>query len=185
MTKKNNAAEIMNESDIERALIRISHEIVEKNRGTENLCLVGIKTRGVPLAEKIAKNIYESSSVKIPVGALDITLYRDDLSRIGEEPVINSTSIDFPIDKKIIVLVDDVIYTCRTARAAMDAVIRLGRPDRIYLAVLIDRGHSELPIRPNFVGRNIPTAQNEVVSVKLQEIDGEQKVLIYKKQTKK
>ncbi|HOO22636.1 MAG TPA: bifunctional pyr operon transcriptional regulator/uracil phosphoribosyltransferase PyrR [Clostridia bacterium] len=174
-------AEIMNEGDINRALIRISHQIIEKNHGTDGLCLVGIKTRGVPLAKRIAEIIKSIENVEIPVGALDITLYRDDLSALSDEPVLNSTEIPFSIDKKKVILVDDVIYTCRTARAAMDAVMTLGRPDRVYLAVLIDRGHSELPIRPTFVGKNIPTSLNEIVAVNLEETDGETKVTLYEK----
>jgi len=174
-------AEIMNEGDINRALIRISHQIIEKNHGTDGLCLVGIKTRGVPLAKRIAEIIKSIENVEIPVGALDITLYRDDLSALSDEPVLNSTEIPFSIDKKKVILVDDIIYTCRTARAAMDAVMTLGRPDRVYLAVLIDRGHSELPIRPTFVGKNIPTSLNEIVAVNLEETDGETKVTLYEK----
>ena len=174
-------AEIMNEGDINRALIRISHQIIEKNHGTDGLCLVGIKTRGVPLAKRIAEIIKSIENVEIPVGALDITLYRDDLSALSDELVLNSTEIPFSIDKKKVILVDDVIYTCRTARAAMDAVMTLGRPDRVYLAVLIDRGHSELPIRPTFVGKNIPTSLNEIVAVNLEETDGETKVTLYEK----
>ncbi len=174
-------AEIMNEGDINRALIRISHQIIEKNHGTDGLGLVGIKTRGVPLAKRIAEIIKSIENVEIPVGALDITLYRDDLSALSDEPVLSSTEIPFSIDKKKVILVDDVIYTCRTARAAMDAVMTLGRPDRVYLAVLIDRGHSELPIRPTFVGKNIPTSLNEIVAVNLEETDGETKVTLYEK----
>jgi pyrimidine operon attenuation protein/uracil phosphoribosyltransferase len=173
-------AEIMNESDINRALFRISHQIIEKNHGTEDLCLVGIKTRGIPIAEIIAKNIMSIENVSLPVGSLDITLYRDDLTKISDEPIVNFNNIPFSIDKKKVILIDDVIFTGRTARAAMDALMELGRPDRIYLAVLIDRGHSELPIRPNFVGKNIPTARDEVVSVKLNETDNEQKVILLK-----
>lgn len=175
-------AEIMTEGDINRALIRISHQIIEKNHGAQGLCLIGIKTRGVPLAKRIASIIKSIENVEIPVGALDITLYRDDLSKLSDGPVFNSSDISFPLDKMNVILVDDVIFTCRTARAAMDAVMSMGRPDRIYLAVLIDRGHGELPIRPTFVGKNIPTAYGEIVAVKLLETDGETNVSLYAKQ---
>lgn len=174
-------ANLMTEDDLNRALVRISHQIIEKNHGTENLCLIGIRTRGVPLAQRISRNINQIENADVPVGALDITLYRDDLSMLGEEPVVNSTDVPFSLDGKIVVLVDDVIFTARTARAAMDAVMKLGRPSRIYLAVLIDRGHSELPIRPNFVGKNIPTSYDEIVAVNLAETDGKTCVLLYQK----
>ena len=164
-------AKIMDEAAIDRTLVRIAHEILEKNDGTDDLCLIGIRTRGVPLAHRLAKNIEKIDGVQLPVGELDITLYRDDLSTVADAPVLNRT--DIPV-----VLVDDVIYTCRTARAALDAVMRLGRPARIQLFALIDRGHSELPIKANYVGKNIPTAKSEVVAVRLQETDGENSVCI-------
>ena len=149
-----------------------------RNRAARTCCLIGIRTRGVPLARRLAKNIEKIDGVQLPVGELDITLYRDDLSTVADAPVLNRTDIPFPIAGKTVVLVDDVIYTCRTARAALDAVMQLGRPARIQLFSLIDRGHSELPIKANYVGKNIPTAKSEVVAVRLQETDGENSVCI-------
>ena len=172
-------ARIMDEQAFERTLIRISHQIIEKNHGVENLCLIGIKTRGIPLARRIAENIMSIEGVEVPVGELDITLYRDDLSRISDAPVVSDTCVPFSVTDKTVVLVDDVIYTCRTARAALDAVMELGRPARIQLFCMIDRGHSELPIKADYVGKNIPTSHSEVVSVKLAETDGETNVSIY------
>ena len=171
-------AVIMTEKDIERALIRISHEIIEKNRGTENIALIGIQRRGVPLAKRIAENILKFEGVKIDTGILDITFYRDDLSLLSEHPVINSTSIDFTISDKKLILVDDVLYTGRTVRAAIEAVFDLGRPAMIQLAVLIDRGHRELPIRPDYVGKNVPTSKTELIEVHIEEIDKENAVQI-------
>ena len=164
-------ARIMSQEDVERTLVRLAHQIIEKNKGTENLCFVGIKTRGVPLAKRLAANIKNITGDDIPVGILDITLYRDDLSKINIDPVINQTNISFPIEGKTVVLVDDVIFTGRTARAAMDAIKEYGRPAKVQLCVLIDRGHAELPIKANFVGKNIPTSMNEVVMVNLREVD--------------
>ena len=175
-------AQIMDEATLKRTLVRIAHQIVEKNRGTENLCLVGIRTRGVPLAERLAENIFSIEGVRIPVGKLDITLYRDDLSVISDTPVVSDTDIPFDVNGKTVVLVDDVIFTTRTARAAMDALIAQGRPARIQLFALIDRGHAEFPIRPNYVGKNIPTSRREVVVVRLTEIDGETGVSIYERE---
>lgn len=174
-------ATILNEADINRTLVRMSHQIIERNHGTDNLCLIGIRTRGLPLAERIAVNIERICGEKVPVGEIDITLYRDDLSETAASPVITESSIPFSVADRTVVLVDDVIFTCRTARAALDAVMELGRPSRIQLAVLIDRGHSELPIKPDFVGKNIPTSLSEVISVKLTETDGENSVDIYTK----
>lgn len=174
-------AKLMDEMSVNRALIRISHEIVEKNNGTENLCLIGIRTRGIPIAKRIAQNIKEFDGAEIPVGELDITLYRDDLSLIADSPVLSDTNVKFPIENKTVILVDDVIFTGRTARAALDAVIDLGRPAKIQLVVLVDRGHSELPIKANYVGKNIPTSKSEVIGVKLSEFDGETEVLLYNK----
>jgi pyrimidine operon attenuation protein/uracil phosphoribosyltransferase len=171
-------ARIMSQEDVERTLVRLAHQIIEKNKGTENLCFVGIKTRGVPLAKRLAANIKNITGADIPVGILDITLYRDDLSKINIDPVINQTNISFPIEGKTVVLVDDVIFTCRTARAALDALVEVGRADRIQLCALIDRGHAELPIKANFVGKNIPTSLDEVVAVRLKETDGETDVCI-------
>ena len=171
-------AVLMTSEDIDRALKRIAHQIIEKNHGLKNVCLIGIRTRGVPLAQRLAKNIEAIEGVKPPVGELDITLYRDDLSRIDEMPQVKGSNVDFDIEDKTVVLVDDVIYTARTARAALEAVMKLGRPAKVQLCALIDRGHTELPIRPNYVGKNIPTAVEEVVSVRLSEIDGENAVKI-------
>ena len=171
-------ARIMDAESVERTLVRISHQIIEKNHGVDGLCLIGIKTRGVPLAKRIAENIRSIEGVEVPVGELDITLYRDDLSTIAEAPVVSSTLVPFSVTDTTVVLVDDVIFTCRTARAALDAVMELGRPARVQLFCLIDRGHSEMPIKPDYVGKNIPTSLSEVVSVRLQETDGETNVSI-------
>ena len=174
-------ATILSEADVQRTLVRISHQIIEKNRGTQDLCLIGIRTRGVPLAQRIADNIERIYGEKLPVGELDITLYRDDLSEENKSPVVNGSNVPFSVVGKTVVLVDDVIFTTRTARAALDAVMSLGRPARIQLAVLIDRGHSELPIKPDYVGKNIPTSLEELISVKLTETDGQTNVAIYTK----
>lgn len=171
-------AQILDRDGIRRSLTRIAHEIIERNKGTENLVLVGIRRRGVPLAERLAARIKEIEGRSVPVGILDITLYRDDLNSLARQPLVRSTEIPFPVSGKIVVLVDDVIFTGRTIRAALDAVIDLGRPRVIQLAVLIDRGHRELPIRADYVGKNVPTSSKEVVSVRLQEIDGEERVVI-------
>jgi pyrimidine operon attenuation protein / uracil phosphoribosyltransferase len=175
-------AELMNAEEMRRALYRIAHEIVEANKGVEGLALVGIHTRGIPLAKRLARFIQEFEGEEVPVGILDITLYRDDLSEIGHRPQVRETSIPFDLTNRAIVLVDDVLYTGRTARAALDALIDLGRPRRIYLAVLVDRGHRELPIRADFVGKNVPTAKNEVVKVKVAEVDGEDRVELWEKE---
>lgn len=174
-------AQILNESDINRALIRMSHQICEKNNGIDNLCLIGIRTRGVPLAKRLAECIGKIEGKTPEVGALDITLHRDDIDKTLSIPVVSSTDVPFSVEGKTVVLVDDVIYTCRTARAALDAVMTLGRPARIQLSVLIDRGHSELPIRPNYVGKNLPTSHEEIIAVRLAECDGEDSVSIYSK----
>ena len=174
-------AKIFEESDINRVLIRIAHQICEKNSGIENLCLIGIRTRGVPLAQRLAEFIGRIEGKKPEVGALDITMHRDDRDKTHSVPVVSSTDVPFSVEGKTVVLVDDVIYTCRTARAALDAVMALGRPARIQLSVLIDRGHSELPIRANFVGKNIPTSLEEIIAVRLVECDGEDSVSIYSK----
>ncbi|MGM9522536.1 MAG: bifunctional pyr operon transcriptional regulator/uracil phosphoribosyltransferase PyrR [Oscillospiraceae bacterium] len=169
----------MDKDSVERTLVRISHQIIEKNHGVGGVCLIGIKSRGVPLAQRLAENIKKIEGVDVPVGELDITLYRDDLSMISPIPVVSGTKVPFSVEGKIVILVDDVIFTGRTARAAMDAVTDLGRPARIQLFTLIDRGHTELPIKANFIGKNIPTSRSEVVSVKLMETDGETNVSIY------
>lgn len=174
----NYKAEIMDEKAIDRALIRISHEIVERNKGIENLVLIGIMRRGVPLANRLARYIEKIEGKRPPIGSLDITLYRDDLTTKLEQPIVKKRDIGVDVIGKIVVLVDDVIYTGRTVRAAMDAVIDLGRPKSIQLAELIDRGHRELPIRPDYVGKNVPTSKSEIVSVMLEEVDNVNKVVI-------
>ncbi len=170
--------QIMTADEIRRATIRLSHEIVEKQAGTDGLVLIGIQRRGVPLARRIADSIAEHEGVKIPVGALDITFYRDDLSMVAQQPVVKGTELPTGIDGKTIVLVDDVLYTGRTIRAAMDALVDFGRPQAIRLAVLVDRGHRELPIRADHVGKNVPTSREELVRVHLEEIDAEDGVEI-------
>ena len=167
---------IMTADDIRRATIRISREIVEKQAGTDGIILIGIQRRGVPLARRVADSIEEHEGVRLPVGALDITFYRDDLSLIAQQPVVKGTDLPFAIDARTIVLVDDVFYTGRTIRAAMDALVDFGRPRAIRLAVLVDRGHRELPIRADHVGKNVPTSREEIVKVHLAEIDGEDAV---------
>ena len=169
---------IMDAEAMRRAIVRIAHEIIEKNKGVENIIMVGIRTRGVPLAQRIAKEIENIEDVKVPVGFLDITLYRDDLSTLAYNPIVHGTELDFNISGKVIILVDDVLYTGRTIRAALDALIDMGRPKAIELAVLIDRGHKELPIRADFVGKNVPTAQKEIIDVTLQESDEVDEVII-------
>jgi Pyrimidine operon attenuation protein/uracil phosphoribosyltransferase len=164
--------QIMTADEIRRATTRLSHEIVEKQAGTSGLMLVGIQRRGVPLARRIAASIAENEGVDVPVGALDITFYRDDLSLVAEQPIVKGTELPSGIDGRTIVLVDDVLYTGRTIRAAMDALVDFGRPQAIRLAVLVDRGHRELPIRADHVGKNVPTSREEVVRVHLEEIDG-------------
>jgi pyrimidine operon attenuation protein/uracil phosphoribosyltransferase len=170
--------QLMDDVGIKRALTRIAHEIVEKNKGVANLVVIGIRRRGVPLAERLAKLINDFEGVPIPVGFLDITLYRDDLTTLANQPVVHKTEVPFSVDGKKVVLVDDVLYTGRTVRAALDALIDLGRPQFIQLAVLVDRGHRELPIRADYVGKNVPTSSKEVISVKLTEIDGEERVML-------
>ena len=171
-------AQIMDQTAMDRALVRIAHQIIETNNGTSELCLIGIRTRGVPLARRVAQQIFAIEGAAIPVGALDITMYRDDLSRVSDNPVVSATQVPFDVTGKTVILVDDVIFTGRTARAAMDAVTDLGRPARIQLFCLIDRGHSELPIKATYVGKNIPTALSEVVAVRLSETDGENAVVL-------
>jgi len=171
----------MDKDEIRRALLRLSHQILEKNREIEDLVVVGIHRRGVTLAERISKMMEEIKGKKLPTATLDITLYRDDLTRIAYQPVVRNTNILFPIDDKKVVLVDDVLYTGRTVRAAIDALIDFGRPKKIELAVLIDRGHRELPIRADYVGKNIPTSSEEMVEVRVEELDGTDEVLILKR----
>ncbi len=169
---------IMDSEAIRRALVRIAHEIIEKNKGVEDVVIVGIRTRGVPLAQRIAAEINAIENCEMTVGMLDITLYRDDLSTLGYNPVVHGTDINFELSGKHVVLVDDVLYTGRTIRAALDAVIDMGRPKTIQLAVLVDRGHKELPIRADYVGKNVPTSQKETIEVVLNEIDCTDEVYI-------
>jgi len=171
-------AQLLSASEIERTIVRLAHEIVEKNNGADNLGLVGIKRRGVPLAQRLAKILARIEKVEVPVGTLDITLYRDDLSTVGHRPEVRQGAMEFDIQDKNIILVDDVLYTGRTIRAALDALFDHGRPRRIQLAVLIDRGHRELPIEAGFVGRKVPTSNSEIIEVRFQETDGAEKVLL-------
>lgn len=171
-------AKIMDKEAVARAIVRIAHEIIEKNKGTEGLCLVGIRNRGVYIALRLAESIKKIEGTVIAAGALDITFYRDDLALASGRPVVRKTEIDFDISKKNLILVDDVLYTGRTIRAALDALIDFGRPRSIQLAVLIDRGHRELPIRADFVGKNIPTSCEETVEVRLEETDAADEVVI-------
>jgi pyrimidine operon attenuation protein/uracil phosphoribosyltransferase len=180
LPKKSKSTLIMDAKTIERALTRIAHEIVEKNRGAENMAVIGIQNRGAYLAERIAKLIEKIEGVKIPVGLMDITLYRDDVQTKLEQPVVQKTEIMFDVKEKAIILVDDVLYTGRTVRAALDQIIDFGRPRHIHLAVLVDRGHRELPIRADYVGKNIPTAKDDRVKVKIKEVDGEDSVSVVK-----
>jgi pyrimidine operon attenuation protein/uracil phosphoribosyltransferase len=170
----------MDAKTIERALVRIAHEIVEKNKGAENMAVIGIKNRGEYLAQRVANLIEKIEEVQIPVGLMDITLYRDDIQTKLEQPVVQKTEILFDVVDKVIILVDDVLFTGRTIRAALDQIIDFGRPRCIQLAVLVDRGHRELPIRADYVGKNIPTAKSELVKVKIKEVDGEDSVSIIK-----
>jgi pyrimidine operon attenuation protein/uracil phosphoribosyltransferase len=173
--------ELIDSAAMSRAITRIAHEILEKNKGTDDLVLIGIRTRGVPLAERLAAKIEEIEGIKLQTGILDITLYRDDLSTVAQQPIVHRTEIPFDITGKKVVLVDDVLYTGRTVRAALDALIDLGRPLQIQLAIMIDRGHRELPIRADFVGKNLPTSKKEVVDVNLSEIDEKDAVLLLEK----
>ena len=178
-------ARLMDESAVNRALTRIAHEILERNGGCENLCLVGIRRRGEPLARRIQDRIAAIENKAVPVGVLDITLYRDDLSMAVENdmPRLNETQVPFPITGQRVVLVDDVLFTGRTARAAIDALFQMGRPAQIQLAILVDRGHRELPIRADFVGKNVPTSQSELIAVRVPELDGYTGVEIWNKDT--
>ncbi|AUM96602.1 MULTISPECIES: bifunctional pyr operon transcriptional regulator/uracil phosphoribosyltransferase PyrR [Clostridium] len=171
-------AVIMDEVKIKRSITRISHEIIEKNKGGQDIVLVGIKRRGVPIAKRIAENIKNFECIDIPVGILDISLYRDDLSELSQDPIVKNNKLDIDIKDKKIILVDDVIYTGRTVRAAIQAIFDNGRPGKIQLAVLVDRGHRELPIRPDYVGKNIPTSLSEAILVELNEIDANDSVKI-------
>lgn len=173
----------MSASEIERTLVRLVHEIIEKNNGAKDVGLVGIRRRGVFLAQRLGEMIQRIEKSLVPVGTLDITLYRDDLSTLGPKPVVQKSEIGFPITGKDIILVDDVLYTGRTARAALDALFSQGRPRRVQLCVLIDRGHRELPIEAAFVGRKIQTSEQEIVEVQLREVDNTEKVLLVEKQS--
>jgi pyrimidine operon attenuation protein/uracil phosphoribosyltransferase len=175
-------SQLMSASEVERTLVRLVHEIIEKNNGADNLGLVGIRRRGVPLAERLGQMISRIEKTKVPVGTLDITLYRDDLSTLGPKPVVQKTEIGFAITGKNIILVDDVLYTGRTIRAAMDALFREGRPKQVRLCVLIDRGHRELPIEAQFIGRTVQTSDREIIEVKLREVDDAEKVLLVERQ---
>jgi pyrimidine operon attenuation protein/uracil phosphoribosyltransferase len=172
--------QIMDATAMKRAIKRMAHEIIERNRGVTDLILVGIRRRGIPLARDLAAVIKEIEGKDVPVLAIDITLYRDDLTTLGPNPIVGETRIDVPIDNKILVLVDDVLFTGRTIRAAMDSLMDFGRPQKIQLAVLIDRGHRELPIKADFIGKNVPTSLSEDVHVNVKEYDGKNSVLIEK-----
>ena len=172
---------ILDKEAIDKALERIAHEIIEKLKSIDEVAIIGIKNRGAYLAQRLADKLKSMSGTRPPVGALDITLYRDDLTQASEQPVVHATEIEFDIDDKKIVLVDDVLFTGRTIRCALDALIDFGRPGQIQLAVLIDRGHRELPIRADYVGKNVPTSLKEVVGVKLSEVDGKDEVAISEK----
>ncbi len=170
--------QLMSATEIDRTLQRLAHEIVEKSGGTANLALIGIRRRGVPLAQRIAKAMRGIDGVDVPVGTLDITLYRDDLSKVAQHPVLHSSEIPFVVDDKDLILVDDVLYTGRTVRAAMNGLFDQGRPQRVRLAVLIDRGHRELPIEASFVGRHVQTSSNEIIEVRLSEVDDQERVML-------
>ena len=169
---------IMDKAQIERTIHRMAHEIIEQNKGLEKIRLVGIRSRGVPLAERLACYLKEIETTEVPVGIIDITLYRDDLSTISHQPVIKGSSIDFEMAGAIVILVDDVLFTGRTVRAAIDAMLDFGRPQQIQLAVLVDRGHRELPIKADYVGKNVPTSKEEIIKVSFEETDGEDSVKI-------
>ena len=177
-TRTREKAQLMSASEIDRTLVRLAHEVLEKSEDPDRLAFIGIRRRGVPIAQRLAAKIKSLEKLDIPVGALDISLYRDDLSVIATQPVVNATEIDFPVTGKDIILVDDVLYTGRTIRAALDALFDHGRPRRVQLLVLIDRGHRELPIEARFVGRRVETAQDEFIEVKFNEIDQMEKVVL-------
>src|SRR5262252_2418539 len=170
--------QLMTATEIDRTIQRLAHEIVEKTGGTANLALIGVRRRGVPLAKRIARAMRGIDGVDVPVGTLDITLYRDDLSKVAAQPVLQSSDIPFQVDDKDLVVVDDVLYTGRTIRAAMNGLFDLGRPRRVSLCVLIDRGHREMPIEAQFIGRTVQTSNTEIVEVRLREIDNEERVML-------
>lgn len=178
MSSTREKAQLMSASEMDRTLVRLAHEVLEKSSDHKSLAFIGIRRRGVPMAQRLAAKIESLENVAVPVGVLDINLYRDDLSTVGPKPVVSGTQIDFPIQGKDVILMDDVLYTGRTIRAALDALFELGRPARVQLLVLIDRGHRELPIEAQYVGRKIPTSSREIIEVKFQEIDETEKVLL-------
>ncbi len=181
MSATREKAQLMSASEIDRTLVRLAHEVLEKTSDPNNLAFIGIKRRGIPIAERLAAKIESLEKITVPVGVLDINLYRDDLSTVGPKPVVNYTRIDFPVAGKDVILMDDVLYTGRTIRAALDALFELGRPARVQLLALIDRGHRELPIEAQYVGRKVPTSSREIIEVKFQEIDDMEKVLLVEK----
>jgi pyrimidine operon attenuation protein/uracil phosphoribosyltransferase len=170
--------QLMSATEIDRTLQRLAHEIIERNGGTANVALIGIRRRGVPLSERMVRIIHSVSGATVPVGTLDITLYRDDLSLVASQPVVQSSDITFPVDDMVVILVDDVLYTGRTVRAAMNGLFDLGRPKRIQLCVLIDRGHRELPVEATYVGRHVQTSDTEIIEVRLNEIDQQERVML-------
>lgn len=180
LVKKMNKTKILDDKAIARALARITHEIIEKNEGVEDICLMGVKTRGVPLAEILSENIAKFEGKKVPVGTIDTTIHRDDISNVKKAELADDCYFPCAVENKTVILVDDVLYTGRTVRAAIEAVFAYGRPDKLQLAVLIDRGHRELPIKADYVGKNVPTSIHEKISVKIRECDGESAVYILK-----
>lgn len=181
MSATREKAQLMSASEMDRTLVRLAHEILEKSEDLSRLAFIGVRRRGVPIAQRLAKKISDLEKLEIPVGILDINLYRDDLSTVGAKPVLNATEINFDITGKDIILTDDVLYTGRTVRSALDALFDHGRPARVQLLCLIDRGHRELPIEARYIGRKVQTSANEIIEVKLQEIDGMEKVLLVEK----
>ena len=181
MSATREKAQLMSASEIDRTLVRLAHEVLEKTDNISNLAFIGIRRRGIPIAQRLARKIESLEKINIPVGILDIKLYRDDLTTVDDKPVVSDTKIDFPIAGKDVVLMDDVLYTGRTIRAALDALFERGRPARVQLLVLIDRGHRELPIEAQYVGRKIPTSSREIIEVKLTEVDEVEKVLLVEK----
>lgn len=182
MSKFKEKARVLFKEDIKRILYRLAHQILEKNQNPQELVLIGIQTRGAYLAQRLQKIIKEIENIEVPLGILDITLYRDDLTTVGEVPLVKETAINFDLNEKIVILIDDVLFTGRTVRAALDEIMDFGRPKRVQLLVLVDRGHRELPIRADFVGKNIPTAKREHVEVRLEEVDGEEEIVILEKE---
>jgi len=178
MSSTREKAQLMSASEMDRTLVRLAHEVLEKCSDPSSLAFIGIRRRGVPMAQRLSVKIEALEDLKVPVGVLDINLYRDDLSTVGPKPVVSGTQIDFPVQGKHVILMDDVLYTGRTIRAALDALFELGRPARVQLLVLIDRGHRELPIEAQYVGRKIPTSSREIIEVKFQEIDQTERVLL-------